>query len=107
MNRGEALASHYVLQIALPTVVGAVKLHKEGLIQEQRDDRKFWRVLLRPADNLPLFPNSDTIVKEEIPSKHEQATEPAGDKMSCVLFADEMPAIRRDVEIEEALKGWV
>ena len=108
INRGEVLARHYALQVALPTVVEGTKLYKEGLIPECRGDRYFWRVLLRAPNDLPLFPNSDTIAKEEIAPAYEPGVpEPAGETISCVLFADEMPPIRREVRVEDALKGWV
>jgi hypothetical protein len=105
-NTGIVIAQNYSTAMLIPTIIESGKLQKDGLILQERDGMKFWRLSLSGIVGLPLFPKSDVICEEEIPYGFNAVPEPTADYFFCTLFGDEMPFIERKISVASALNNW-
>jgi hypothetical protein len=106
-NRGSVLARHYRIRALIPTIIDRAKLWEDGLIVQEEAGMKFWRVSLGNPLSGPLFPGDDVIVGKEIPATSGGVPQPSADFIVCALYADEMPAIKRNISVLSAMNNWV
>ena len=103
-NIGKVVPSQYAVIVQLPTFLKG-KLYKEGLLGSSINGKNYWQFTVVGQD--PAFPGADAYCEFEIPYMLGQPPEPTGDSMTCTLYADEMPAIRREILVDSALADWV
>ena len=108
-NIGPVIAKHYKLVVLLPTVVNGAPIFEDGLVLDQKDGFKFWRIGLGNANGQPLFPNSDFDLVFSEYMHHSigpSVPHPSAEYLLCTLFADEMPFIERKIMLTDAFRGW-
>jgi hypothetical protein len=67
--------------------------------------KNYWRFTVVGKE--PVFPDGgDAYCEYEIKYAFGQAAEPAGEDVTCTLYADEIPPVRRVVPVESALIEW-
>jgi hypothetical protein len=107
-NESPVMAHHYMVRVLLPPVLGGNKCCPEKPVVDEHEGFRFWRISLRGGIDRPIFPCSDEIRQEELPSVWDNRTmpQPVADYMYCTLFADDMPFSERRVSVADALEGW-
>jgi predicted HTH transcriptional regulator len=104
-NHGKVVPQNYATIIFIPRIIKAL-LRGDKLLGQQIGGANYYRLTV--VGEKPVFPESDEY--SEVTLDYNIGTppaEPVSDKMFCTIYADEMPAIKREVSVSAALANWV
>ncbi|WP_157210733.1 AlbA family DNA-binding domain-containing protein [Verrucomicrobium spinosum] len=113
-NVGRRIAMHYSAYITIPlrAAGNAIRPLDPVILDKDETEAYSLRFSLPNDQGGPLYPESSVTLKREVELMKEwldkTSRQPfkSQDSIRVTVFADEMPALFRDIPLSDALKGW-